>query len=162
MISQIMRLNSTVVLHADCRSGVDRLPPALDPGALAPYTIVRSSIDLEFALVTSDSVRTSSRLVGRTGEIATLAQRGAQMSNLPWWWCAMLAGLCLYWMDKGTARFVSRSPAEYPSLGWNIVAVSPRYCRRTSTASVVVGRKDAGPKDCSLGDHTTLLSSCSL
>lgn len=83
MISQIMRLNSTVVLHADCMPWVVRLLPALDPSVLAPHTIVRSSIDLELALVTSDFVRTSSRLVGRTGEIATLAQRGAQMSTLP-------------------------------------------------------------------------------
>lgn len=74
-----MGRSSIVVLHVVYKPLVVRLLLALDPGAQALRTIARSSSGQECALVTSGSVRRSSKLEGRTGETGALGPKEGRM-----------------------------------------------------------------------------------
>ena len=70
--------------RADCRPWAAHLLLALDLDALFLHTIAHSLTDWAFALVTSDFVRTSSKLAGRIDVTEALVQREVLKSIRPW------------------------------------------------------------------------------
>jgi hypothetical protein len=80
----IMGRSSIEVPRAECKPWAGRLLLALGLDVQALRTIARSSSGWERALVTSGSVRMSSRLGDRTGETGALEPKEGQMLLLPW------------------------------------------------------------------------------
>ena len=92
-----MGRSSIGVPRAVCKPLAVRLLLALGLDVQALRTIARSSSGWERALVTSGSVRMSSRLEDRTDEIGALEPKEDQMLILPWCLYAWSADWYLCW-----------------------------------------------------------------
>lgn len=79
-----MRQSKIAGHRADCRPWAVHLLLALDLDALFLNTTAHSLTDQAFALVTSDFVRTSSKLAGRIDVTGALVQKEALKSIHPW------------------------------------------------------------------------------
>lgn len=157
-----MGRSSIGVRRAVCRSLAVHLLPALDLDAQALRTIVRSSSGWERALATSGSVRRSSKLEDKTGEIGALEPKEGQMLILPWCLCASSAGWYLYLWGMGMVRFSAHSLAGFQVPGCGIAVTVLRYFHRTLIVSVAVGMAVVGSKRSHRsGGRMTLSSLCS-
>jgi hypothetical protein len=129
-----MGRSSIGVPHAVYKPLAVRLLLALGLDVQALRTIARSSIDWERALVTSDSVRMSSTLEDRTGEIEALELKEGQMLILPWCLCSWSTGWYLCWLGTGMVRFSAQSLAESQVPDRGIAVVILQCSRKTSIA----------------------------